>query len=163
MNNFRFVNGGKRKAVVPLAQTLTSLTNQSPRIELIDAVKSLFSDYGQNPKLVRLTRLEYEIGETYDLQSSTKTVANDTRSIKFNGFAGRPCLIVANNNQGPDGFYKVPDESIVSKWQVIDEDVNIQHNVVLLDKILPSFVDPNVADVEYNLKVTVYVHLEYVE
>lgn len=158
MNNFRFINGGKRKAVIPLRQYRND-AGLSPRVELSDAVAYLV-EKGQTPKLIRLVQIDYEITKSLDTPQSDY----DVKSVSMQGFASRPALIVANNNTGPDGSYKVPDESIFRKWQAVTEGKAIQHNVVLLGDINISTdfpLDPT-AETAY-FQVVCYVHLEYVE
>lgn len=106
MNNLRFKNGGKRKAVVPMT---LSQADSKTTVNYQAAVQSLVSDLGQSPKLVRLTSIDYEMTTNFDSFQAGTYLKDIT------GFGGRPMNLMASNNEGVDGTYKVPTESIYSK------------------------------------------------
>lgn len=102
MNNFRFQRSSKRKFTVRL-----DLTDTRTVITVLDVIGKLVVDLKENPNVIRLESMAFEV-----LEPTSTSPQTDPARINV---LGRPALIMASDNAGPDGFYKIPEDSILRK------------------------------------------------
>lgn len=128
MNNFRFANSGKRKFISVarynsvdqqfVFERSNAVCSNLDIISVYDVEKDTFVGVSAAPpasiyplveaKQFRITHLEFE-----NLDNPTQSV-----NISYpNNFKvlGRPVELLASNNEGVDGMYKIPNDHILKR------------------------------------------------
>lgn len=110
MNNFRFVNSGKRKY-----NFRVSLQEAAKQVSITNVLDFICKNaigtaagVGDLPRLPKWFRIESIAIEA--VPTATGSVVTDPIELQV---LGRDALIIASNNVGPDGTYKIPEDNIL--------------------------------------------------